>query len=150
MDYKYRLLPSQHDYIANSSNLECRGSLNPHWQKAAGEAGKVYLKNSDHQRGCPTGFYTLPTVLLTVPLSQYPETTVIGLICDGDESAYRQVVDQIVLWSIYNNLKLNTVEMTLDFRRNPPTLPALTILDRSVSAMESFKFLGTTITIDLK
>ncbi|KAI2667828.1 putative RNA-directed DNA polymerase from transposon BS [Labeo rohita] len=54
------------------------------------------------------------------------DTTVIGLIRDGDESAYRQEVEQLSLWCSRNNLELNTlktVEMTVDFRRNPPCTP---------------------------
>ncbi len=50
------------------------------------------------------------------------DTTVIGLIKDGDESAYRQEVEQLAVWCSLNNLKLNTlktVEMIVDFRRNP-------------------------------
>ncbi|KAL0147893.1 hypothetical protein M9458_056814 [Cirrhinus mrigala] len=50
------------------------------------------------------------------------DTTVIGLIRDGDESAYRQEVEQLSLWCSRNNLELNTVEMTVDFRRKPPAL----------------------------
>ncbi|KAI2645169.1 hypothetical protein H4Q32_028647 [Labeo rohita] len=54
------------------------------------------------------------------------DTTVMGLIQDGDKSAYRQEVEQLSVWSSHNNLKLNThktVEMTMDFRRNTPALP---------------------------
>nr|AAA83743.1 orf1 [Batrachocottus baicalensis] len=54
------------------------------------------------------------------------DTTVIGLIRNGDESAYRWEVEQLVLWCGQNILKLNklkTVEMTVDFRKSPPTLP---------------------------
>ncbi|KAL0148431.1 hypothetical protein M9458_056241 [Cirrhinus mrigala] len=54
------------------------------------------------------------------------DTTVIGLIRDVDESAYRQEVEQLSLWCSHNNLELNTlktVEMTVDFRRKPPALP---------------------------
>ena len=40
--------------------------------------------------------------------------------------------------------------MRVDLRRSPPALPALTILDRTVMAVESHRFLGTTITKDLK
>ncbi|KAI3352705.1 hypothetical protein L3Q82_020170, partial [Scortum barcoo] len=43
------------------------------------------------------------------------DTTVIGLIRDGDESAYRREVEQLALWCGHNNLQLNTlktVEMT--------------------------------------
>ncbi len=40
--------------------------------------------------------------------------------------------------------------MIVDFRRNPPTLPPLTIMNSTVTAVESFRFLGTTISQDLK
>ncbi|KAI2654010.1 putative RNA-directed DNA polymerase from transposon BS [Labeo rohita] len=81
------------------------------------------------------------------------DTTVIGLIKDGDESAYRQEVDQLAVWCSLNNLELNTlktVEMIIDFRRNPPALPQLTIMDSTVATVESFRFLGTNISQDLK
>ncbi len=47
------------------------------------------------------------------------DTTLIGLIQDDDESAYRQ----LAVWCSLNNLELNmlkTVEMIVDFRRTPP------------------------------
>ncbi|KAL0193635.1 hypothetical protein M9458_011931, partial [Cirrhinus mrigala] len=53
----------------------------------------------------------------------------------------------------HNNLELNTlktVEMTVDFRRNPPALPPLTIMDSTVKTVETFRFLGNTISQDLK
>ncbi len=81
------------------------------------------------------------------------DTTVIGLIQDGDESAYRQEVKELAVWCSLNNLELNTlktVEMIVDFRRNPPALPPLTIMNSTVTAVESFRFLGTTISQDLK
>ncbi|KAL0199976.1 hypothetical protein M9458_003163, partial [Cirrhinus mrigala] len=81
------------------------------------------------------------------------DTTVIGLIRDGDETAYRQEVEQLSLWCSHNNLELNTlktVEMTVDFRRKPPALPPLTIMNSTVAAVDSFKFLGTNISQDLK
>ena len=40
---------------------------------------------------------------------------------DGDESAYRWEIDNLVTWSRQNNLDLNglkTVEMVVDFRKN--------------------------------
>ncbi|KAL0147455.1 hypothetical protein M9458_057240 [Cirrhinus mrigala] len=58
------------------------------------------------------------------------DTTVIGLIQDGDESAYRQEVKELTVWCSHNNLEhntLKTIEMTVDFRKNPPALPPLTI-----------------------
>ncbi len=81
------------------------------------------------------------------------DTTLIGLIQDGDESAYRQEVKELAVWCSLNNLELNTlktVEMIVDFRRNPPALPPLTIMNNSVNAVESFRFLETTISQDLK
>ncbi len=45
---------------------------------------------------------------------------------------------------------LKTVEMIVDFRRNPPALPPLTIIDSTVAAVETFKFLGSIISQDLK
>ena len=81
------------------------------------------------------------------------DTTVIGLIQNGDESAYRLGVEQLAVWCSYNNLELNTlktVEMIVDFRRNTPALPPLTIMNSTVEAVESFRFLGSTISQDLK
>uniref|UniRef100_A0A8C5H1V1 Reverse transcriptase domain-containing protein n=1 Tax=Gouania willdenowi TaxID=441366 RepID=A0A8C5H1V1_GOUWI len=81
------------------------------------------------------------------------DTTVIGLIRDGDESAFRREVEQLALWCSQNHLELNplkTVEMTVDFRRNPPPLPPLTILNSKVATVDSFRFLGSTISQDLK
>ncbi|KAK3524222.1 hypothetical protein QTP70_023587, partial [Hemibagrus guttatus] len=81
------------------------------------------------------------------------DTAVIGLIQDGDESAYRQEVEHLAAWCSLNNLELNTlktVAMIVDFRRNTPALPPLTIMNSTVPTVESFRFLGTTISQDLK
>ncbi|CAM4570023.1 unnamed protein product [Leuciscus chuanchicus] len=81
------------------------------------------------------------------------DTTVIGLIQNGDESAYRLGVEQLAVWCSYNNLELNTlktVEMIVDFRRKSPALPPLTIMNSTLEAVESFRFLGSTISQDLK
>ncbi|KAK3524681.1 hypothetical protein QTP86_000649, partial [Hemibagrus guttatus] len=89
---------------------------------------------------------------LSVPTS-INDTTVIGLIQDGDVSAYRQEVEQLSVWCCHNNLELNmlkTGEMIVDFRRNPTAFPPLTIIDSTVAAVKSIKFLGTTISQDLK
>ncbi|KAK3527338.1 hypothetical protein QTP86_021955, partial [Hemibagrus guttatus] len=80
------------------------------------------------------------------------DTTVIGLIQDGDESAYRQEIEQLAAWCSRNNLELNTlkrVEMIVDFRRNTPALPPLTIMNSTVPTVAAFRFLGTTISQDL-
>ncbi len=86
--------------------------------------------------------WSLRTTLQSSPSSQ-----------DRDESAYRQEVEQLAVWCGHNNLELNTlktVEMIVDFRKNPPALPPLTIMNSTVTAVESFRFLGTTISQDLK
>ncbi len=72
---------------------------------------------------------------------------------DGEESAYRQEVNELAVWCSLNNLDLNmlkTVEMMVDFRRNSPALPPLTIMKSTVMTVESFRFLGTSISHDLK
>ncbi len=55
------------------------------------------------------------------------DTTLIGLIQDGDESAYKQEeVKELAVLCNLNNLELNmlkTVDMIVDFRRNPPCSP---------------------------
>ncbi|KAK3544058.1 hypothetical protein QTP86_000868 [Hemibagrus guttatus] len=54
------------------------------------------------------------------------DITLIGLISDGDESAYRGEMDRLVSWCSMNNLELNslkTVEMIVDFRKEPAPLP---------------------------
>lgn len=56
--------------------------------------------------------------------------------------------NQLAHWCTPNNLELNmvqTVEMTADFSRSLSTLPPITILNSSVSAVEGFSFIGFTI-----
>ncbi len=38
----------------------------------------------------------------------------------------------------------------MDFKRNPPALPPLTIMNNTLTVVESFRSLGTTISHDLK
>ncbi|KAK3520996.1 hypothetical protein QTP86_017019, partial [Hemibagrus guttatus] len=52
-----------------------------------------------------------------------------------------------------NKLELNslkTVEMIVDFRKDPAPLPPVILCDSPVTSAESFCFLGTTITKELK
>ncbi len=82
-----------------------------------------------------------------------PKDPSVKLLKLGDESAYRQEIKKMAVWCSLNNLELNmlkTVEMIVDFRRKPPALPPLTIMNSTVTAVESFRFLGTTISQDLK
>ncbi len=86
----------------------------------------------------------------SVKLLKFADDTT--LIQDDDESAYRLEVKELAVWCSLN-LELNTlktVEMIVDFRRNPPALPPLTIMNSTGTAVESFKFLGITISQELK
>ncbi|XP_076860580.1 uncharacterized protein LOC143513729 [Brachyhypopomus gauderio] len=80
------------------------------------------------------------------------DTTPIGLISDGDESAYRREVEHLVAWCSHNNLVLNaqkTVEIIVDFRKHTAPLPSIMVSDTPITTVDSFRFLGT-ITQDLK
>ena len=79
------------------------------------------------------------------------DTTVEGIISAGDESAYRQEVDNLVSWGADNSLELNTSktkEMIVDFRKNPSPKDPLVINGQAIEAVECFKFLGTIISED--
>uniref|UniRef100_A0AAQ4RZY3 Reverse transcriptase domain-containing protein n=1 Tax=Gasterosteus aculeatus aculeatus TaxID=481459 RepID=A0AAQ4RZY3_GASAC len=69
------------------------------------------------------------------------------------KSAYRWESDHLVLWCSQNNLELNalkTVEMVVDFRRNRAPPSPITLCDSPVTIVDSFRFLGSIITQDLK
>ena len=56
-------------------------------------------------------------------------------------------------WCGQNNLELNalkTVEMVVDFRKNPAPPNPITLSDAPVDSVESIRFLGTIISQDLK
>ena len=81
------------------------------------------------------------------------DTTLIGLISNGDEAVYIKEVDSLAFWCSQNPLELNackTVEMVADFRRSSaPTIP-LIMCDSPVNTVESFRFLGTIMAQDLR
>ncbi|XP_053715146.1 uncharacterized protein LOC128755512 [Synchiropus splendidus] len=79
------------------------------------------------------------------------DATIMGLISDGEESAYRREVERLVSWCSHNNLELNaqkTVEMVTDFRRVTAPPSPLMLAGLSIPIVDSFCFLGTTITED--
>ena len=80
------------------------------------------------------------------------DTTVVGLIKDDNEDAYREEVRQLVGWCDTHNLVLNvnkTKEIIVDFRRNQPSHTPLLISDTAVEVVSSTKFLGVQITDSL-
>ncbi|KAK3548080.1 hypothetical protein QTP70_004510 [Hemibagrus guttatus] len=100
-----------------------------------------------YTNGCTSGHQSVKLLKFA------DDTTLIGLISDGDESAYRGEIDRLVSWCSMNNLELNslkTVEMIVDFRKDPAPLPPVILCDSPVTSAESFRFLGTTITKELK
>ncbi|KAI4875202.1 hypothetical protein NFI96_000084 [Prochilodus magdalenae] len=81
------------------------------------------------------------------------DTTVIGLITGGDETAYRREVAELVDWCDYNNLSLNTdktKEMIVDPRRRRQELHTpLFIGGTEVERVKTFKFPSIHISDDL-
>uniref|UniRef100_A0AAQ6IKT8 Alkylated DNA repair protein AlkB homologue 8 N-terminal domain-containing protein n=1 Tax=Anabas testudineus TaxID=64144 RepID=A0AAQ6IKT8_ANATE len=62
-------------------------------------------------------------------------------------------MDRPVSWCSLNNLELNalkTVEMVVDFGRDPAPLQPVILCNTPVTSVESFRFLATTITQELK
>src|SRR4029434_3262600 len=81
------------------------------------------------------------------------DTTVIGLINNNDESAYREEIQHLAVWCANNNLALNTKkikELIVDFRRSKGcTYTPIRINGSEVERVASFKFLGVHISEDL-
>ncbi|KAI4874716.1 hypothetical protein NFI96_007695 [Prochilodus magdalenae] len=81
------------------------------------------------------------------------DTTVIGLIRDNDETAYRDEVQHLSTWCHDNNLTLNTQktkEIIMDLRRSRSQAHTpVYISGAAVEQVTSFKFLGTHISSDL-
>ncbi|KAF7641217.1 hypothetical protein LDENG_00288860, partial [Lucifuga dentata] len=81
------------------------------------------------------------------------DTTILGLITDNNETAYREEVKALNSWCQDNNLSLNvskTKEMIVDYRRQQGGRHLLLYIgDAEVERVRSFKFLGVHITEDL-
>ncbi len=81
------------------------------------------------------------------------DSTLIGLISDGDESACRWEIDHLVTWCNQHNLEFSavkTVKMGIDLRKNPASPAPIILCNSSVETVDSVCFLGTIITQDLK
>ncbi|KAK0139829.1 putative RNA-directed DNA polymerase from transposon BS [Merluccius polli] len=79
------------------------------------------------------------------------DTTVVGLICNGDETVYRAEVRKLLSWGSDNNLTLNvhkTKELIMDFRKIRQDHTPLLINGEQVETVNTFRFLGTHISAD--
>ncbi len=80
------------------------------------------------------------------------DTTVVGLITDNDETAYREEVHALTHWCQETHLSLNinkTKELVVDFRRQNREHTPIIINGTPVERVISFKLLGVHITEDL-
>ncbi len=80
------------------------------------------------------------------------DTTVIGLITDNDETAYREEVSTLTKWCQEKHLSLNidkTKELVVDYRRQSREHTPITIDKTRVERVNSFKFLCVHIIEDL-
>ncbi len=80
------------------------------------------------------------------------DTTVIGLITDNDETAYREEMSTLTKWCQENHLSLNidkTKELVVDYRRQSREHTPITIDKTPVELVSRFKFLCVHITEDL-
>ena len=76
------------------------------------------------------------------------DTTVVGLITDNDETAYREEVRDLAGWYQNNNLSLNvtkTKELIVDYRKRRTEHAPILIDGAVVEQVEFFKFLGVHI-----
>ena len=80
------------------------------------------------------------------------DTTVVGLISGGDETAYREEVLKLAAWCSENNLALNiskTKEIIVNFRRLNTDPAPLYINGECVERVHTFRFLGVLISSDI-
>ncbi|XP_067084753.1 uncharacterized protein [Osmerus mordax] len=79
------------------------------------------------------------------------DTTVVGLIHNNDESAYRDEIPKLSTWCSTNNLSLTfkTKEVVVDFRRKRTDLAQVYINGDTAERVKDFRFLGTHISQDI-
>ncbi len=97
-------------------------------------------------------FFLIFLIFLNVIVKFADDTTVIGLITDNDETAYREEVSTLTKWCQENHLSLNidkTKELVVDYRRQSREHTPITIDKTPVERVNSFKFPGVHITEDL-
>ena len=81
------------------------------------------------------------------------DTVILGLIDNDNKTPYFDTIDYALHWCKANHLDLNvtkTKEMIHDFRHTPPAKQPVTIDDKAVEKVKTYKYLGCIIQEDLK
>ncbi|KAL3993233.1 alpha-1-acid glycoprotein 1 [Sarotherodon galilaeus] len=92
------------------------------------------------------------TAHLTAVVARAGQPSLVGLITNGDETAYREEVSALTHWCQDNHLTLNvakTKELIVDFRRCRGVHTPITINGAAVERVSSFCFLGVHLAEDL-
>ena len=84
-----------------------------------------------------------------VPLIKFADdTTLQGLITNGNEEGYRAEIDRFVSWCDNHHLELNiskTRELVIDFRKVKEPIEPLRLKNQIVDQVPHYKYLGVTI-----
>lgn len=88
----------------------------------------------------------------TIIIKYADDTTILGLIKAGDESGYRALVNNIVVYGEENDLLLNTDKprKTKELILNPTPLQHLFIRGTAVERADSYRFLGLQVKPELR
>ncbi len=123
--------------ISHSICLWIKDFLSDRPQKVRGgrHSSSCLSLSTGSPQGCVL-LYTLythdctPTHSCNTIIKFADDTTVVGLSSGGDESAYRDEVEQLSVWCIENNMALNTTktkELIIDCRRKKILSPCLSM-----------------------
>jgi hypothetical protein len=88
-------------------------------------------------------------IIIIIIIQFADDTTVVGLITDSDETAYREEVRVLTMWCQDNNVSLNVIkikEIVMDYRKRRTKNAPILIVGAVVEQVESFNFLGIHIT----